>query len=78
MPKYAKTLFWFAATSTGAFAMTDKQRGAVSAALWCLAIIFGAIALHAAWNQAGVVVVIGILFGGYFGITGYLTWSAKP
>lgn len=57
--------------------MTDKQRGAVSAALWCLAIIFGAIALQSAWNQRGVGVAIGILFGGWSVITGYLTWSAK-
>ena len=57
--------------------MTDKQRGAVSAALWCLAIIFGAIALQAAWNQRGVGVAIGILFGSWSVITGYLTWSAK-
>ena len=57
--------------------MTDKQRGAVSAALWCLAIIFGAMALHAAWNQMAVSVAIGILFASLFAITGYLTWSAK-
>ena len=58
--------------------MTDKQRGALAATLFCLAIIFGAIALHAAWSQRGIGVAIGILFGGYFGITGYLAWSAKP
>ena len=57
--------------------MTDKQRGAVSAALWCLAIIFGAIALHAAWSHLAVSVALGILFASLFGITGYLTWSAK-
>ena len=57
--------------------MTDKQRGAVSAALWCLAIIFGAIAIQAAWNQVAVSVALGILFASLFAITGYLTWSAK-
>ena len=60
-----------------ASAMTDKQRGFLTATQFCLAIIFGAIALHAAWNQAGVVVAIGILFASFFVITGQLTWSAK-
>jgi len=57
--------------------MTDKQRGAVSAALWCLSIIFSAITLHAAWNQVAAAVATGILFASLFTITGYLTWSAK-
>ena len=77
MPKYAKTLFWFAAIYTGAFAMTDKQRGALAATKFCLAILFGAIAIQAAWNQVAVSVALGILFASLFAITGYLTWSAK-
>ena len=28
--------------------MTDKQRGAASAVLWCLSIIFGSLALYTA------------------------------
>ena len=57
--------------------MTDKQRGAVAATMWCLAIIFGVMTIHAAWDERGVGVAVGILFGASCVIMGYLTWSAE-
>lgn len=57
--------------------MTDKQRGAASAALFCLAIIFGATAIYAAWNESGKGLAVSIFLGCWSVIAGSLTWSAE-
>lgn len=57
--------------------MTDKQRGALAATMFCLAVIFGAMALHAAWNQVGANVALSVGFGTAFAILGRLAWSDK-
>jgi hypothetical protein len=57
--------------------MTDKQRGAAAAALFCLAIVFVAMAIHAAWNQDGQGLAVSLLFVSLFAKAGYLAWSAK-
>lgn len=58
--------------------MTDKQRGAVAAVLFCVAVIFVAMALHAAWSQTGLGVGVSLLLVSLFAKAGYLVWSAKP
>ena len=58
--------------------MTDKERGALAATMFCLAIIFGAVALLAAWNRAVPSIFLGVIFGTALAKAACLTWGNKP